>query len=89
MRLAVTAGRLQSPVTVVLEGRSRAGAEESDAEGLAVVHAPGEGDDTIATIAAGNRDVVVVTADRALAERARSANAEVVGPRWLLERLGS
>jgi hypothetical protein len=49
VRATVVAGRLEPPVTVVLEGRFRAGAEESDLDGVAVVHAPGEGDDTIAT----------------------------------------
>jgi hypothetical protein len=29
----------------------------------------------------------VVTADRGLAERVRAANAEVVGPSWLLDKL--
>jgi hypothetical protein len=87
VRAAVVAGLLRPPVTVVLEGRSRAGEHESDVEGVRVVHAPGEGDDTITAIAVANRDVVVVTADRELAERARAANAEVVGPNWLLERL--
>jgi hypothetical protein len=29
-----------------------------------------------------------VTADRGLAERARKVGADVVGPRWLLDRLG-
>jgi 8-oxo-dGTP diphosphatase len=52
-----------------------------------VVHAPGEGDDTIATIAEANRDAVVVTADRELADRVRAADAEVVGPNWLLDQL--
>ena len=47
----------------------------------------GEGDDTIAAIAEANRDVVVVTADRGLAERVRATNAEVVGPTWLLDQL--
>jgi rRNA-processing protein FCF1 len=56
-------------------------------DGVEVVHAPGEGDDTIAAIAEANRDVVVVTADRELAERLRAANAKVVGPSWLLDRL--
>ncbi len=50
-----------------------------DLDGVEVVHAPGEGDDTIAAIAEANRDVVVVTADHELAERVRAANAEVVG----------
>jgi hypothetical protein len=83
----VTAGRLGPPVTIVLEGRARAGADEADVDGVEVVHAPGEGDDTIAVIAEANREVVVVTADRELAERVRAANAEVVRPSWLLEQL--
>lgn len=74
-------------MTIVLEGRARAGAEEADVDGVEVVHAPGEGDDTIAAVAEANRDVVVVTADRELAARVRAANAEVVGPSWLLEQL--
>ena len=87
VRATVTAGRLDPPVTIVLEGRARAGADEADVDGVMVVHAPAEGDDTIAAIAAANRDVVVVTADRGLAERVRAANAEVVGPSWLLDQL--
>jgi len=73
--------------TTVLKGRARAGADEADVDGVEVVHAPGEGDDTIAAIAEANREVVVVTADRGLAERVRAANGEVVGPSWLLEQL--
>ena len=87
VRATVTAGLLGPPVTIVLEGRARPGADEGDVEGVEVVHAPGEGDDTIAAIAEANRDVVVVTADRELAERVRAANAEVVGPSWLLDQL--
>ena len=87
VRATVAAGRLDPPVTIVLEGQSRAGADESDADGVEVVHAPGEGDDTIAAIAEANRDVVVVTADRGLAGRVRAADAEVVGPSWLLDQL--
>ena len=83
----MAAGRLGPPVTIVLEGRARAGADEADVDGVAVVHAPGEGDDTIAAIAEANREVVVVTADRELAERVRASHAEVVGPSWLLEQL--
>ncbi len=87
VRATVAAGRLGPGVTIVLEGRARAGADEGDADGVSIVHAPGEGDDTIAAIAAANDDVVVVTADRGLAERVRAANAEVVGPSWLLDQL--
>jgi rRNA-processing protein FCF1 len=51
------------------------------------VHAPGEGDDTIAAIAEAHREVIVVTADRKLAERVSAAKADVVGPSWLLDQL--
>ena len=82
-------------MTIVLEGRARAGADEATVDGVEVVHAPGEGDDTIAAVAAANGDgggggggdVVVVTADRGLAARVRATNAVVVGPRWLLDQL--
>jgi len=83
----VTAGRLGPPVTIVLEGLGRAGADEADVDGVEVVHAHGEGDDTIAAIAEANREVVVVTAERELAERVRAFDADVVGPSWLLEQL--
>jgi rRNA-processing protein FCF1 len=71
----------------VLEGRARAGADEAKVNGVEVVHASAAGDDTIAAIAEANRHVVVVTADRELARRVRSVNAEVVGPSWLLDQL--
>ena len=87
VRATVTAGRLGAPVTIVLEGQFRAGADEAGAEGVEVLHAPGEGDDTIAAIAAASRDVIVVTADHGLAERVRAADAEVLGPTWFLEQL--
>jgi hypothetical protein len=89
VRASVRAGRLDPPVTVVLEGRAREGADEADVDGVEVVHAPGEGDDTIAAIAEMHRevDVVVVTADRELGRRVRAVGAEVVGPSWLLDRL--
>jgi len=87
VRASVVAGQIDPPVTIVLEGRARSGVEEAQTDGVTVVHAPGEGDDTIAAVASANSDVVVVTADRGLAERVRLAEAQVVGPRWLLERL--
>ena len=87
VRATVRAGRLGAPVTVVLEGQARAGADEAIVDGVEVVHAPGVGDDTIAAIAEAHRAVVVVTADRELARRVRAADAEVVGPSWLLDRL--
>jgi hypothetical protein len=87
VRATVAAGGLESPVIIVLEGQARAGVDAADDDGVAVVHAPGHGDDTIAAIAEANQDVVVVTADRELAERVRAADAEVVGPSWLLDQL--
>ncbi len=87
VRATMTAQALEPPVTVVLEGQFRRGADESDIDGVVVVHAPGEGDDTIAAVAAAHDGAVVVTADRGLAERARSAGGTVVGPNWLLDRL--
>ena len=87
VRTAVVSGKLDPPVTVVLEGQARRGADESDMDGVAVVHAPGEGDDTIAAVAATHHEVVVVTADRGLSERVRAAGGTVVGPSWLLDRL--
>jgi hypothetical protein len=87
VRAAVTAGRRGARVTIVVEGRARVGADQADVDGVEVVHAPDEGDDTIVAIAEANRDVVVVTTDRELAERVRAANAEAVGPSWLLDQL--
>ena len=86
VRAAVAAGQLDPPVTVVLEGQSRKGADEGVVDGVEVVHASGEGDDTIAAVAADHAEVIVVTADRGLAERVRATGAEVVGPSWLLDR---
>jgi len=84
-------GILAAPVVVVLEGAARRGAEEGTVEGVEVVHAPGEGDDTLADLAAAavatGAPVTLVSADRGLAARARLVGAEVVGPRWLLDRL--
>ncbi|HVM01529.1 MAG TPA: hypothetical protein VM263_02580, partial [Acidimicrobiales bacterium] len=65
---------------------------EGASGGLRVVHAPADGDEAVLGLAAdaarSGAAVTVVTADRALAARARLAGAGVVGPRWLLDRLG-
>ncbi len=87
VRATVTVGALEPPVSVVLEGQFRRGAAEADIDGVVVVHAPGEGDDTIAAVAAAHDEADVVTADRGLAERVRAAGGTVVGPNWLLDRL--
>ncbi len=82
---------MPSPVLVVLEGRARDGVAEGLDQGIEIVHAPGEGDDSIVALveirAAAGDEVVVVTADRELARRVRASGAAVVGPSWLLDRL--
>lgn len=76
------------PVVVVLEGRARPGVDEGEIAGVRVVHASGEGDDTIVALAQDSEEQVrLVSADRGLADRVRRAGADVVGPRWLLDRL--
>src|SRR5687767_13244076 len=87
VRQGVGAGRLDPPVVLVFEGQARAGVDEGDADGVQVVHAPGEGDDTIAALAADHPGAVVVTADRELAERVRAVGGDTLGPRWLLDQL--
>ncbi len=79
-----------SPLTVhlVLEGRA---ARVQDLPGhprLVLVHAPADGDTTIAEVAAGlPGEVLVVTADRELRDRVRAGGAAVVGPGTLLRAL--
>jgi hypothetical protein len=88
VRAAARAGQLPTPIVIVLEGAARRGVEEGEADGVQVVHAPGEGDDALAAIAAAaSEPVVLVSADRGLAQRVRAAGARVVGPTWLLDRL--
>ena len=90
LRDAVRDGRLDAPVVVVLEGKARDGAPEENVEGVEVVHARGEGDDTIVDLVAvhaAQDSVTVVSADRGLAGRVREHGADVVGPRWLNELL--
>lgn len=98
LRGAVAAGHLEPPVVVVLEGAARQGAPEGEEGGVRVVHAEGSGDDTLVDLAAvtvtdaatdGATDgaTLLVTADRALRDRAARAGARSVGPRWLLDHL--
>jgi rRNA-processing protein FCF1 len=89
VRDAAAASQLPEPVVMVLEGAARGGVEEGVADGVTVVHSPGDGDDTIASLAATtDAPVVLVSADRGLRARVRGSGAEVVGPSWLLDRLG-
>jgi rRNA-processing protein FCF1 len=74
---------------MVLEGVARQGVEEGVADGVEIIHAPHGGDDTIVALAEAEGDnVILVSADRALGERVRRAGGDVVGPNWLLARLG-
>ncbi|HUP68703.1 MAG TPA: hypothetical protein VM142_02700 [Acidimicrobiales bacterium] len=92
IRAATASAALPGPVVVVLEGTARPGAAEGTDGGVQVVHAPGEGDDTLVALAAAAgaaaEAVVLVSADRALCGRCRAVGSEIVGPRWLLDRLG-
>jgi len=91
VREAVTSERIAQPVIVVLEGKARGGAEPGLAGGVTVLHAIGSGDEMLVDIAglASGQEVTLVTADRELRRRAEALGADVVGPHWLLERLGS
>lgn len=88
---AIDDGRLPPPVVLVLEGAARQGVGEHEGSGLRVVHAAGSGDDEIVGVAAAavaeGKSVTVVSADRELRDRIERAGCEVVGPRWLLDRL--
>ena len=70
---------------VVVEGAARPAAADAP-PGVNVRVSPGAGDDEIveAVRDVGVGPVLVVTADRALADRCRSLGAAVTGPRWLL-----
>ena len=87
----VAADLAYAEVVLVLEGKARAGVPEGREGPVRTVHAPGEGDATIAelarTAAAATEAAAVVTADRALAATVLSAGAEVVRPSWLLAQL--
>ena len=87
----VSADLAYAEVVLVLEGKARAGVPEGREGSVRTVHAPGEGDATIADVArsavSANEATAVVTADRALAATVRAGGAEVMGPGWLLDQL--
>ncbi len=89
LRSGTLAGRLPAPVVVVVEGLARLGVAETEAAGVTVLHAPGNGDDMMAQLAssAAPTPVVLVSADRALGRRVAATGATVVGPQWLYRRL--
>lgn len=90
LRAAVDSGRIAQRVTVVLEGKARDGVQVGPIDGVMVVHAARNGDETLLEAVADAFDhvVVLVTADRELRRRAEALGAEVVGPGWLLALLG-
>lgn len=51
VRAATEAGRLTGPVVMVLEGGGRRAAPQGVGGGVELVHAPGEGDDTVVELA--------------------------------------
>jgi hypothetical protein len=88
VRAATAAGRLTEPVVVVLEGAARGGVDTGVTDGVTVLHAPGSGDDTLIAVAADTAGhVTLVSADRALCQRAQALGADVARPGWLIDRL--
>jgi predicted RNA-binding protein with PIN domain len=78
-------------VLLVLEGGGKGGVRPGRDGHVRVVHAKGEGDDTIVAEARaaseGGARVTVVTADRLLQARVQGVGATAVGPTWLWDRL--
>jgi hypothetical protein len=72
-------------VVLVVEGAAR---NVASVDGVRVVSAPRSGDDTVVELVwtAGDRDCVVVTADRGLRDRVTSVGAVVLGPRAVPRR---
>ncbi|MFE2969016.1 NTP pyrophosphohydrolase [Streptomyces sp. NPDC059340] len=72
----------EGPVELVLVVEGAAKGVES-VPGVRVVEAPGSGDDRIVEVVteAGDRPVLVITADRELRCRVTESGAEVAGPR--------
>ncbi|MFJ5559782.1 NTP pyrophosphohydrolase [Streptomyces sp. NPDC093250] len=75
---------LPGPVEIVLVVEGAARGVES-VPGVRVESAPGSGDDHIVDLVAeaGDRPVLVVTADRELRRRVTALGAETVGPRTI------
>jgi hypothetical protein len=73
---------------VVLEGKARAGVEPDVAGSVTVLHASGSGDDKLLAVTADATDqVTLVSADRALCQRAEALGANVARPGWLIDLL--
>lgn len=90
LRAVAGAGRMAQPVVVILEGKARGGVEPGVADGVTVVHASGSGDDMLIAVATeATGQVTLVSADRALCQRAEALGADVVRPGWLISLLDS
>lgn len=89
-RLAV-ADTSYDEIVLVLEGQAKAGVPRGRDGHLRTVHASKDGDAAIIKEATGARvnghDVVVITADRALAQRVESLGCRTMSPSWLLAHL--
>ena len=89
-RLAV-ADTSYDVIVLVLEGQAKAGVPRGRDGHLQTVHATKDGDATIVveTGAARERgdDVVVITADRGLAQRVEALGARIMSPSWLLDQI--
>jgi rRNA-processing protein FCF1 len=84
----VKADRLAPPVVVVLEGAACRGVDEGTADDVRVMHAPGSGDDTLIDVVTdATGQVTLVSADRALRQRAQALGARVASPGWLIDHL--
>ena len=86
-RLAV-ADTSYDEIVLVLEGQAKAGVPRGRDGHLRTVHASKEGDAAIVVEAQTahelGHDVVVVTADRALAQRVEHVGCRTMSPSWLL-----
>lgn len=80
-------------ILLVVEGRARPGVRAGIDDTVETIHAPNDGDATIAAVVerviAEGASVQVVTADQQLSAIVTGAGAVVRGPGWLLERLPS
>ena len=78
--LGVLTDGVTPDVVLVVEGQARG---VTSVPGVRVVAAPGSGDDEIVSLvgSAGDRAVVVATADRELISRVTALGASVVGPK--------
>jgi predicted RNA-binding protein with PIN domain len=85
-RLA-TADTSYDEIVLVLEGQAKAGVPRGRDAHLRTVHASKDGDSAITKEARDARaldhDVVVITADRALAQRVESLGCRTMSPTWL------